>query len=349
MKAILQSERMMKNVLLIEPTIQPVGVELLSSATNIVMAPDGDEATLIRHLAAGDISAVITRVETISRQIIQNAPGLLVIGQHGVGVDNIDVTAATEHGILVVNAPQSNYISTAEHAVMMLLALTRRLPESNEAVRSGDFQFRERFYPTEVNGKTIFIIGLGRIGSEVAKKCRLAFNMNVLAFDPFVSDREMTAKGVKKTDLEEGLKQADFVTIHVALTDKTRGLIGKKEFSRMKPSAYIINLARGPVIDQGAMTNALINNKIRGAGLDVFDPEPPSAADAICQLPNVILTPHFAGDTYEAKQRCSKSIAEEVLDVLDGRPPKFLVNPEIFDKCGTSVRWLRQLEARRGK
>ena len=194
----------MKKVLLINPTIQPCGVEVLSSGAEIVMAPDGQEGTLVSHLSSGEVSAVVTRVERITRRVIENAPGLEVIGQHGVGVDNIDVKAATEQGVLVVNVPASSFMSVAEHAVMLMLGLARRIIESDAAVRKDDFQFRERFYPAEINGKTLFALGLGRIGAEVAKKCRLAFNMEVLAYDPYVSELEMTSMGVEKSRVGPG-------------------------------------------------------------------------------------------------------------------------------------------------
>jgi D-3-phosphoglycerate dehydrogenase len=330
---------MMSKVLLFEPTIQPVGVEIISSEAQIIMAPNGDEETIISYLSAGDISAAVTRVEKITRRVIERAYALKVIGQHGVGVDNIDVQAATENGIIVVNALTSNYVSTAEHAVMFMLALSRRLLETDVQVRKGNFQFREKFYPTEINGKILFILGLGRIGSEVAKKCRLAFNMEVLACDPKLSSVEMASIGVKKVDLKTGLHNSDFVSIHVPLSQETSHLIGEKELSLMKKTAVLLNLSRGPVIDQNALVRALKENWIGGAGLDVFDPEPPLPDDPLLELPNVILTPHFAGDTYEAKQRCSEIIANEVLCVLKGRLPNSIVNPEVFSNRQFLMRW----------
>ncbi len=318
----------MKKILLIHPTIQPCGVDILSSEAEIVMAPNGEEETLISFLSTGGIAAMVVRVEKITRRMIEASRNLQVIGQHGVGVDNIDVKAATERGVLVVNAPTSNYVSTAEHAVMMMLALARNLPQADHAVRQGDFQFRERFYPMEVNGKVLFVVGLGRIGSEVARKCGLAFKMTMLGYDPYVSDFEMAALGVKKVDLETGLRKADFVSVHVALSGQTKHLIGAKQFDLMKPTAFVVNASRGAVINQDDLVRALKEAKIAGAGLDVYDPEPPPVSDPLLGLSNVILSPHFAGDTYEAKQNCSKSVAADVLAVLAGRRPRFLINPE---------------------
>jgi D-3-phosphoglycerate dehydrogenase len=322
----------MKKVLLVNPTIQPCGVEILKSGAEVVMAPDGEEDTLISFLSTGDFSAIVVRVEKITQRVIENSRGLEVIGQPGVGVDNIDVQAATEKEIMVVNAPTANYVSTAEHAVMMMLALARKLPESDKAVRKNDFKFRERFFPIEMNGKDLLVVGLGRIGSEVAKKCRMAFNMNIMAYDPNLYKFEMAAQGVNKVDLEDGLKSADFVSLHIPAVPGTRHLIGKKEISLMKPTAFLVNASRGTVINQDDIVIALRENRIAGVGLDVFDPEPPQHNDPLLELPNVILSPHFAGDTFEAKQNCATSVSKEVIAVLEGRKPRFLVNPEVLGR-----------------
>ena len=332
----------MKKVLLINPSIQPCGVEILSSGAEIVMAPDGKQETLVSHLSSGDVSAVVTRVERITRQVIENAPGLEVVGQHGVGVDNIDVKAATDNGVLVVNVPASSFMSVAEHAVMLMLGLARRIIQSDSAVRQDDFQFRERHYPGEINGKTMFALGLGRIGAEVAKKCRLAFNMEVLAYDPYVTELEMASMGVKKVELDSGLRAADFVSIHLPLTNETRRIVGEREISLMKPSAFLINVSRGGVVKQDDLVAALKQEKIMGAGLDVQDPEPPKPGDPLLDLPNVILSPHFAGDTYEAKQRVSSTVAREVLTVLNGSLPKSLVNPEVFKSPKLLTKWAKK-------
>lgn len=320
----------MKKVLLIHPTIQPCGVDLLKLETEIVLATDGKEETLISHLSVGEIGGIIVRAEKITRRIIEASKNLEVIGQHGVGVDNIDVAAATQKGILVVNAATSNYVSTAEHAVMLILALARKVLDSDKAVREGDFLFRERFYPMQINGKVLFILGLGRIGSELARKCRLAFNMEVLAYDPYVSDFEMAGLGVKRVNLETGFREADFVSIHMSLTPETQYLITEKEISLMKSTAILVNVSRGGVIKQKELIKALADKRIAAAGMDVFDPEPPMMNDPLLKLSNVILSPHFAGDTYEAKQNCSQSISKDVLSVLKGQRPRFVVNPEVL-------------------
>lgn len=320
----------MSKVLLFEPTIDRCGVEALAARAEILMAPEGSEETIARYLSSSDVAGVIVRGEKITRRTIEKSGGLRVIGTPGVGVDGIDVRATSERGIFVVNAPLGNYVSVAEHVIMLLLAVSKRLCEADAAVRKDEYKFRERLYPLEVNGKVFFALGLGRVGSEVAKKCRLGFNMKALSYDPFVSEKEMSAIGVEKVELEYGLRNSDFICVHLPLTKSTQHLIGEKEISYMKPSAILVNVSRGGVIDQKALANALREGRIRGAGLDVLDSEPPLHGDPVLELPNVILSPHVAGNTCEAWERCSLTIANEVLAVIEGRLPTFLVNPEML-------------------
>lgn len=306
-----------KRVLLINPTINPVGVDLLKSQFDLVMAPDGSEKTLIEFLKDESIVALVARVEKITRNVICGAAGLKVIGQHGAGLDNIDVVAAKEKGIKVVNAPGVNAISVAEHVIMLLLAVSKRAVKADAAVRSGEWEFRNREIPTEINGKTLFLLGLGAIGKNVAQKAKAAFNMKVYAYDPLVSESEMRICGVEKSDCIAGaLSVADYVSVHVPLMDSTKRIIGKTELRHMKKSAYIINTSRGPIIDEGALIVALREGRLAGAGLDVFENEPLSLDSKLLDLPNVILSPHFAGDTVESKQRTSITVAQGVISAL---------------------------------
>ncbi|MFM1654802.1 hydroxyacid dehydrogenase [Brevibacillus sp. B_LB10_24] len=321
---------MKKTVVLIEPTIRPVGVEYLQNNFNVVLASNGSEETLIDAIQANQASAVIVRVEHITRKIIEQCPSLEVIGMHGVGLDTIDVQAATENGVMVLNAPFSNYVSVAEHAIMSILALSRSLRTSDLKVRSGEWHYREVYYPMEVNFKTLMIVGMGKIGQELAKKAK-AFNMQVLGFDPFVSASDMKLYGVTKVDdLDAAIPACDFISLHAPLTKGTHHLFSAKQFGLMKPTAYIVNLGRGPLIDQAALYEALKNNKIAGAGLDVLEQEPPNQDDPFLALDNVIFTPHFGGDTLEAKDRCSESITLEVGKALRGNMPSSLVNPKVL-------------------
>lgn len=317
---------MAKNILLINPTIQPIGVDLLEKECNLFYAPNGEEETLINSINNYNIDAVITRVEKITRNVIQNCKTLKVIGQHGVGLDNIDVKAASEFGVKVLNVPDANYNSVGEHTVMLILSLSRDLIIADENVRQGNWRYRDTNIPIEIANKNLLIIGFGRIGRDVARKA-MGFNMNILAYDSFVDEDTMMSLNVKKIyDLSEGLKDADFVTIHAPLTNDTKGLISDNQFKVMKKTAYILNLGRGPVIDETALIEALENKEIAGAGLDVFELEPPDINNPLLKFKNVIVTPHFAGDTKEAKGRCSSTLAKTVIDVLNGNKTYNLVN-----------------------
>lgn len=316
----------MKNILLINPTIRPVGVELLKKECNVFFAPDGEEDTLIEYINKHSVEAVLTRVEKITRNIIESCKGLKVIGQHGVGLDNIDVAAASENGVLVLNVPDANYISVAEHAMMFILALSRRLLMADSSVRNGNWKFRETNIPMEVADKNLLIVGLGRIGRDVAKKAQ-AFNMKVMAYDVFVDADTMNSLGITKAEsLEQGLGEADFISVHAPLTSETRGMISAEQFKLMKKTACIINLGRGPVINEEALISALKSNEIAGAGLDVLELEPPDEGNLLFDFSSVILTPHFGGDTAEAKDRCSTILARTAIDALNGSKPYNAVN-----------------------
>jgi D-3-phosphoglycerate dehydrogenase len=288
---------MKHRVLLIEPTIQPVGVDLIKENCETFMAPDGKEETLIRCINENQIEGMVTRVETITRKIFESCPTLKIVAQHGVGVDNIDVAAATDHGVKVLNIPDGNYTSVAEHVMMFVLASSRTLLQADYAVRHGNWKFRETNIPHAVAEKTLLIVGLGRIGRTVAKMAA-AFDMNVMAYDPFIPADKMAELGIKKAQtLDDGLKAADYVTIQLHLTPETRGMMSTEQFKIMKKSAVLLNLSRGPVVDQSALYEALKNHEIAGAALDVLASEPPAADEPLLTLDNVIFTPHFGGDT----------------------------------------------------
>lgn len=320
-------------VLLIHPTIREAGVKILASRSRIEMAADGEEATVIARLNESKADALIVRVEAVTRRILAEAPALKIIGMHGVGTDAIDVEAATSLGVVVLHTPLVNFKSTAEHALTLMLAVAKQISTGDQAVRGGNFtDFRNRHLPMEIEGRSIFIIGLGRIGGEMARKCGAGFNMRVLSYDPLYDKAAMAKRAVEWASMDDGLAAADFVTVHVPLKADTRKLINAAAFARMKKGAIFINASRGPVVDQPALIAALRSGHLRGAGLDVFDPEPVPAGDDILSAPNLVLSPHYAGDTVEARTRCSETIARTVLDALDGAPPEGIVNPEVLKR-----------------
>ncbi len=307
------------NVLLIHPTIQPNGVAYFEENANVFYAPDGQEDTLIRCMNEYQIEAVALRCEPITRRIMDAVPTLKVIGMHGVGVDHIDVKSATQHRIRVLNVPDANYLSVAEHTMMFLLALSRSLGINDRSVRDDAWYSREQRYTMEIYQKNLLIVGFGRIGKTVAKRAQ-AFDMHVMAYDGFVPQQAMEELGVEKVDrLEDGLAVADFVTLHVPLTPETRAMMSDEQFKQMKNSAYVINMGRGPVVDEDALVRALEAGEIAGAGLDVLETEPPRADHPLFHMHQVLLTPHIGGDTIEAKRRTSDILSRTVLEALDGK------------------------------
>lgn len=274
--------------------------------------------------AIGDYEALVVRSETkVSAQVIEAARRLLVIGRAGVGVDNIDVEAATRRGVLVVNAPSGNIVSTAEHTMAMLLAIARHIPNAHASLKSGGWQ-RDKFRGTEVRNKTLGIIGLGRIGSEVAGLAK-GLRMQVIAYDPMVSAEHAQRLGVQLVSLEELLRQSDFVTVHVPLTAATKGLIGADELELVKPSVRFINCARGGIIDEVALLKAIEEGRVAGAAVDVFSEEP-ARDNILLWSDKVIVTPHLAASTPEAEARASLDVAEQIIAVLNGTPARYPVN-----------------------
>ncbi|MBI4295277.1 MAG: phosphoglycerate dehydrogenase [Chloroflexi bacterium] len=272
----------------------------------------------------GDYDALLVRSQTrVTGQLIAAARKLQVIGRAGVGVDNIDLEAATKRGILVVNAPAGNITSTAEHTIAMLLALARYIPQASVSVRSGAWQ-RGPFRGTEVRNKTLGIIGLGRVGSEVAALAK-GLKMRVVAYDPMVSADYSGRLSVTLVSLEELLRQADFVTVHVPLTPATAGLIGPSQLELVKPTARFINCARGGIIDEAALYQALEEGRVAGAALDVFSREPPGETPLL-KSGRVIATPHLAASTAEAEASVGLDIAEQVIAALQGKPVRYPVN-----------------------
>jgi D-3-phosphoglycerate dehydrogenase / 2-oxoglutarate reductase len=265
--------------------------------------------------ALSDCDGLVVRSETkVTSAIMDNAPRLRAVGRAGVGVDNVDVASATSRGIVVMNAPDGNTMTTAEHTFAMLLSLARRIPQANMSLKNGKWE-KKRFVGVELQGKTLGIVGLGRIGRVVAKRAR-GFDMRVVAFDPFVAPDQGRDLELELLPLEEVCAQADFLTVHTPLTAETRGIIGPKAFSRMKQGVRIVNCARGGLVDEKALYSAIKEGKVVGAALDVFEEEPVKPDNPLLSLDEVITTPHLGASTKEAQEGVAVTVAEQMRDYL---------------------------------
>jgi len=265
-----------------------------------------------------DYDALVVRSATkVTKDVIEAAKKLKFIGRAGVGLDNVDLEAATQKGIIVMNTPAGNTISTAEHTFSMILALSRNIPQANSSTKKGEWK-RSKFMGVELYGKTLGVVGFGRIGSEVAKRA-LSFGMKILAYDPFLSADVAESIGVEIAELKKVLQESDYITVHTPLTDETRHMVSDKEFSLMKKGVRIINCARGGIIDESALVKALKEGKVAGAAMDVFESEPLSPDNELLKLENVIITPHLGASTEEAQVNVAVEVAEIVRDALLGR------------------------------
>ncbi|MGQ9781389.1 MAG: 2-hydroxyacid dehydrogenase [Nitrososphaeria archaeon] len=303
------------------------GLQLLRREADVIVFPRlPTEQDLKEAVRDADALLVTLNVERVTGAVIESAQRLKVIARHGVGYDNVDVDEATARGIWVTTAPVLNE-TVADQAFALLLSLARRICESSYHVRSKKWIKRDPmlFVGTDVWGKTIGIIGLGRIGLCIAERAR-GFKMNLLYYDVVRKKELEDATGIRFKLMEELLKESDFVVVSCSLTEQTRGLLGEDELKKMKNTAYVINVARGPIIDHGALVKALKEKWIAGAGLDVFHQEPLPLDDPILELDNVLLTPHLASNTIECRKRMAVVAAEEILRVLHGQKPLYPVN-----------------------
>jgi len=265
--------------------------------------------------ALRDADGLVVRSETkVTPELMNAATRLRVIGRAGVGVDNIDVAAATERGIVVMNAPDGNTITTAEHTLALMVSLARRVPQANASLRSGRWE-RKRFIGVELQGKTLGIVGLGRIGRVVAGRAR-AFGMNIVAYDPFIALDQARDFELEIAPLDEVFARADFLTVHTPLTAETRGIVGASAFSKMKRGVRVINCARGGLVDERALLAAIKEGIVAGAALDVFEQEPPPADHPLLALDEVIVTPHLGASTTEAQEGVALTVAEQMRDYL---------------------------------
>lgn len=324
----------MFKVLITDP-LSPQGTEILRRADDVQIVEKTDLSTeeLLREIE--DADALLVRSQTqVTPEVIRAAKRLKVIARAGVGVDNIDVHAATGRGIIVINAPDGNTISTAEHTFAMLIALARNIPQAYRSLLRGEWD-RKRFVGVELRDKNLGIIGLGRIGAEVAKRAK-AFHMEVIAYDPYLTRNRAEKIGIRQATLDEVIQTSDFITVHTPLTRETRHLLDRQAFARMKPGVRILNCARGGIIDEEALLEAIQTGKVAGAAIDVFETEPPGD-HPLLQLPQVIATPHLGASTREAQEHVAVDVCVEVLHILRGEPFKNAVNlpsipPELQEK-----------------
>jgi D-3-phosphoglycerate dehydrogenase len=299
---------------LVAEELSPAAIAQLESAFEVRHVDGADRPALLRALA--DVDAVIVRSATrIDAEALAHAPHLRVLARAGVGLDNVDVEAATKAGVMVVNAPSSNTVSAAEHAVGLLLATARNVPQAMASLKAGEWK-RSEFTGAELYGKVAGILGLGRIGELVAQRLA-AFGMQVIAYDPYVPTARAAQLGVRLVPLEDLLAEADFITVHLPKTAETAGLIGERELRLVKPGVLIVNAARGGIVNEHALALALKDGRVGGAGIDVFATEP-CTDSPLFGFPNVVVTPHLGASTHEAQEKAGTQVARSVRLALSG-------------------------------
>jgi D-3-phosphoglycerate dehydrogenase len=266
----------------------------------------------------------------VHTDLLARTPNLIAASSNGAGYDTIDVDACTAQGIVVVNQSGGNKEGVAEHALAMMLTLSKRIIEVDRRMRAGPDIPRNAYIGRELLNRTVGVLGIGNVGGRLAELCRGLFNMRVLAYDPYMTAEQIKAKGAEKVELDELLAQADFVSVHCPLTRQSRKMMGAAQFARMRPDAYFITTARGFIHDETALAEALANKRIAGAGLDVWEEEPPPHDHPLMRFDNVLVSPHTAGATEESRENMSRIAAEQVLDILDGKKPPRLINPEVW-------------------
>jgi len=318
-----------KKVIIDVASIHKDGLKVFEPAENIETVMYYKDRPLTEIVQ--DVHGIMAGLSIIDATVIESAPNLEIIAKHGVGYDNIDVEAATKRNIPVATTPYANNMSVAEFTVGFMLALSKKLYPSSQALKAGAYRGMKDFTGIDLWGRTVGVIGVGRIGSEVSRICRLAFNMNVLAYDPYVNEPYLTNIGARPVkDLEELLKQSDYVTVHCPLTPETKDIIAEKELEMMKNSAYLFNTARGGIINEEALVKALDDGQIQGAAFDATVIEPPGSDHPLVTHDKILLTPHIAANSDEAMSRMAAMAAQEIVRVLSGENPFNIVNPQIY-------------------
>jgi D-3-phosphoglycerate dehydrogenase len=328
-----------KRVFYVKYLAHPIYETILKSRADVRLdrleneSPDAVAAPIVAAAHAYQVGAArdeLARHFHVDADLLRRAPNLLIVSSNGAGYDPVDVDACTAAGVLVVNQSGGNANSVAEHALGMLLTLSKRIIEADRALRREPHVNRNALIGNEAQGKTIGIVGLGNVGRRIAELCRGLLRMNVLAYDPYLSASEMAARGGEKVELNDLLRRSDYVSISCPLTRDSRGMIGAREFALMQPHAFFITTARGFIHDEDALLEVLREKRIAGAGLDVWSKEPPPPEHPLLQFDNVLASPHTAGVTKEARENMGRIAAEQILDALDGKRPPRIINPEVW-------------------
>ena len=319
----------MVHCLVVQP-IHEIGIRKLQEfGVEVRMASAPNMDTVAREI--GGAIACISRDAGLNRKAMEAAKNLLVFGNHGTGVDPVDVDYANKVGLPIVFTPNTNVQPVAEHAIALMLAVYRQVPACDLAVRASNFKLRFNLPQHELWKKTLGVVGFGRIGRRTAAMCQAAFEMEVIAYSRSAKEEELAKMGVRKAaTLRKLMSEADVVSLHTALRPETRHLVSAEELAVMKSNAILINTSRGACVDEGALVEVLKERRILGAGLDVFEKEPMAANHPMLRLDNVVLAPHVGGSTIESLERTALQLVEMITDVLDGRRPEFLVNPQVW-------------------
>ena len=309
--------------ILVTEQLAEAGLEAMAAAGHQVEVRLEPPPSELLSLVVGAHALVIRSATKVTAEVLEAGSELVVVGRAGIGLDNVDVGAATRRGVMVVNAPESNILSAAEHTLALLLAQARNVPQAHAALVAGAWE-RTRWEGVELHGKTLGVVGLGRVGALVAQRAA-AFGMRLVAYDPYVAPDMARRMGVELMDLAELASQSDFLTIHLPKTPETVGLVGKELLAKAKPGIRILNVARGGIVDEEALADAIRTGRVAGAGLDVFNAEP-TTSSPLFGLPSVVVTPHLGASTWEAQDKAGRTIAEQVVLALAGEFVPFAVN-----------------------
>jgi len=328
-----------KRVFYVKYLAHDIYVEILKNRPDVRLdrleneSPDEVAAPILSAAHAYQVGAArdeLAKHFHVDNDLLRRAPNLLIVSSNGAGFDPVDVDACTAAGVLVVNQSGGNANSVAEHALAMLLTLSKRILEADRALRRDANVNRNALMGNEAKGKTIGIVWIGNVGRRIAELCKGLLHMKVIAYDPFLTPEEIAARGAEKVELDDLMRRADFVSISCPLNKDNRGMIGAQQFALMQPHAFFITTARGFIHDERALYSALREKRIAGAGLDVWDKEPPPPEHPLLQFDNVLASPHTAGVTKEARENMGRIAAEQILDALDGKRPPRVINPEVW-------------------